>query len=221
MRYRQTPSERYAPRLGQRVGLLTFVAIIPELDRSGHVVGEFRCDCGNTVRHAVTRILTSKKIDHCGCQTDWSFNRTHGMKHSREYNSWAQMKARCFDINHSDYPRYGGRGITVCAEWVSSFESFYGYVGARPANTTLDRIDNQKGYEPGNVRWATAKQQARNQRSSCRWHIKGMVFEAAVDAAEHFGVSVSTIRRWAQGKHDPRRGTFTPALEDCHVVSLY
>jgi hypothetical protein len=73
------------------------------------------------------------------------------------------MRTRCLNPNASDWPRYGGRGITICAEW-DSFEQFLADMGERPEGMTNDRIDVDGNYEPGNCRWATAKEQRRNQR---------------------------------------------------------
>lgn len=87
-----------------------------------------------------------------------------------EYKSWLHMKSRCFDTNCHNYADYGGRGITVSEEWVNSFEAFYAYVGQRPApGYSLDRIDVNGNYEPGNVRWATRSIQNKNRRPfKCR-----------------------------------------------------
>jgi len=84
---------------------------------------------------------------------------------SREYNSWRAMRKRCHYPAHHNYPSYGGRGITVCERWRFSFDNFLEDMGFRPEGHTLDRIDNDGDYEPGNVRWATAEQQRKNKRS--------------------------------------------------------
>lgn len=80
------------------------------------------------------------------------------------YHVWYQMKRRCMNVDHPEYPRYGGRGISVCPQWQSNFWRFVLDVGERPAGHSLDRIDNDGNYEPGNVRWATPTEQSRNQR---------------------------------------------------------
>lgn len=92
----------------------------------------------------------------------------HGMSHTPEYSAWRNMVGRCtpgsrrYEV-HREY--YGDRGITVCDQWRASFVNFLADVGPRPSDQhSLDRIDNDKGYEPGNVRWATASEQAQNRR---------------------------------------------------------
>ena len=81
------------------------------------------------------------------------------------------MLDRCLNPRLPSYPYYGGRGITVCDEWIESFDAFLAHVGIRPEGTSIDRIDNDGNYEPGNVRWATPSEQMRNRRlkRTCKW----------------------------------------------------
>ncbi len=85
---------------------------------------------------------------------------------SPEYKTWENMKARCHNPNAAGYQYYGGRGISVCAEWRGDFSAFLQHIGPRPGiEYSVDRIDNDKGYAPGNVRWATRAQQHVNKRA--------------------------------------------------------
>ena len=84
-----------------------------------------------------------------------------------EYNLWSKIKQRCYNANNISYQNYGGRGIKMANEWYNSFNSFYSYIGKRPSSRhSLDRIDNNGNYEPGNVRWATIHEQCANKRTN-------------------------------------------------------
>jgi hypothetical protein len=90
-------------------------------------------------------------------------NLKHGKRHTRAYSIWTGVKNRCQNPNEPAYPRYGGRGITLCEAW-QDFRQFYADMGDPPAGHSIERVDNNKGYEPGNCIWATRKVQNRNKR---------------------------------------------------------
>lgn len=96
------------------------------------------------------------------------FRSTHGQAAGGRltpiYRTWCAMRARCLSKTNAGYKYYGGRGITICERWLTSFENFRADMGPRPAGTSIDRINNDGNYEPSNCRWATQKQQANNQR---------------------------------------------------------
>lgn len=110
------------------------------------------------------------------------------MYKSREYHSWQTAKERCHNPNNPGYQFYGKRGIVMCAKWRQSFQAFYQDMGPRPEGMSLDRIDPNGNYEPGNVRWATDKQQQRNKRSNRLVTYKGETM-TVVDWAERLGLS--------------------------------
>ena len=91
-------------------------------------------------------------------------NMTHGMSQTREYHGWEGMIQRCTNPNDASYPDYGGRGIKVCGRWLESFENFYADTGKKSIGLSIDRINNNGNYEPGNWQWATSSWQRKNQR---------------------------------------------------------
>jgi len=122
---------------------------------------------------------------------------THGHasngKRSKVYGTWVDMKQRCLNPNITQYARYGGRGITVCKKWADSFEAFYKDVGEPPTSKhTLDRINNDKGYEPKNVRWATRKEQSNNISTNVWVTYDGKCMTWA-QWAEHLGISYNCL----------------------------
>ena len=131
-------------------------------DKTGNRMWVCECECGNITRSTIHN-LTSGKASSCGCILSDGRRNKHGKCGTHEYYIWHGMKHRCLNPNNSDYHRYGGRGITMCEEWMDNFQAFYEHIGPRPSSLySVDRIDNNGNYEPGNVRWATPTQQANN-----------------------------------------------------------
>lgn len=158
-----------------------------------------QCDCGQTKRVDKGNLVQGR-TSSCGCVTGdlISANRArHG--HARvnaaspEYRTWSGIKRRCLDEGDKSYLRYGGRGILLHPAWAESFEAFLEAVGPRPSKEhSLDRIDNDGHYEPGNVRWATRIEQGNNKRTSVRITAHGET-KTLAEWSRDTGVHIGTI----------------------------
>lgn len=140
----------------------------------------------------------------------------HGCSRStgntKEYRSWTHAVGRCFNEGDSKFSDYGGRGITMCQKWRVNFNEFLKDMGLCPTGLTLDRIDVNGDYEPGNCRWATAKQQARNRRNNRILTIDG-VDKCMSEWGEVSGVKPRTIhRRIVDLGWDYKRAVFTATV---------
>jgi hypothetical protein len=167
---------------------------------------EVRCECGNTLV-IDTGPLRDGRTRSCGClRTEMIVARStkHGFggrtTRTAEYRIWRGMKQRCSDPNCLAWPDYGGRGIAVCDRWKNDFEAFLADMGPRPsARHSIDRIDVNGHYEPGNCRWATQKEQCRNTRRNRFIEVDGKR-ALLIEWAERLGVDASVVEgRLARG----------------------
>lgn len=181
---------------GQTFGMLTAIEHVDKRTGSG-VIWRCRCQCGSDT-FAKCSDLRSGKTRSCGCLRRITSART-GVTHgdtrrgrwAKEYRSWRFMLTRCEDPTHRAYPYYGGRGIRVCERW-KDYASFLADMGRKPEGRySLDRIDNDGDYEPGNVRWATQAQQTRNYSRNVMLTYQGLTL-CMTDWARRLGFKTPT-----------------------------
>ena len=191
--------------IGDRFGRLV---VLRELESSKTPNGtvnrrvECRCDCGVVKAYRLPR-LRNGRTKSCGCLArEMAVERghryggrpTHGGAGTLEYTTWNGMKARCYNPAASGYRRYGGRGITVCDRWLKSFPAFLEDMGRRPSpEHSIGRIDNDGPYSPGNCRWETDEEQARNRGNNVTLTHCGETL-CVSEWAERLGVNDALIR---------------------------
>lgn len=173
------------------------------------------CSCGNT--HIATSTNLVRGITKsCGClrgDTLKALRTFHGLSHTKIHDAWSRMLQRCQNPNHEYYSYYGGRGIKVCDRWLE-FQNFKADMGEPKKGMSLERLDNNLGYEPGNCVWATPKQQARNRRSNRIVLFRGK--EAPlIEHCEDMGLAHATVsarlkRGWSLGD------ALTRKVRDCN-----
>ncbi len=191
---------------GRRFGKLAVIRRSTVPYKSAAATWLCRCDCGN---ETIIRAYSIGKTRSCGC-----LGSTHGKSSTALYAIYRGIINRCENPNVRAYPLYGGRGIKICAEWRNDFKAFEAHVGPRPSKKhSIDRIDTNGDYEPGNVRWATPVQQCNNRRKT-RWVIyrgEEMPLAEAVRAAGsviHIEAAYIRLRSgWT-----PERALETPRL---------
>lgn len=170
--------------------------------KQGHPIYLCSCSCGGSTETTSYR-LRSGHTSSCGCLRRERLiqrNTTHGMCGLPEYDIWTAIISRCYNDRDKDFRNYGGRSILMDENWKNSFPEFFAYIGPRPGDGfEIDRIDNSRGYFPGNVRWATKAVNSRNRRSNVILSYRGKTY-CQKDAAKVSGIPEHVlIRRRSKG----------------------
>lgn len=191
-----------SPKIGEKFHMLTFMGHVPGWKENRARVSAFLCECG-VVSFKRMRSVTSGHSKSCGClqrKTASEVRKTHGLtrisggRRNPIYAAWQQMIRRCTSEKYFQYKDYGGRGISVCERWSSSFSNFISDMGEKPSpEMTIERIDNNGNYCPENCKWATRKEQARNRRSNVMLTFNGKT-QCVTDWAEETGTKVTSVR---------------------------
>lgn len=208
--------------IGKRFGRLVVLERAESIvSKSGKAKGRWlcRCDCGNT-KIVLTDSLTGGYAKSCGCYNIESIKdrqTKHGMAGTRIYLEWNSMKSRCFNKNNKSYTRYGGRGITVCDEWMGEhgFENFYKWAteSGYKDTLTIERKDVNGNYCPENCSWIPANKQAKNRRTTLRIKDQNGNERYAMDIAKENGISMSVVIARKTKGWDLEKALETPLIE--------
>lgn len=171
------------------------------------------CDCGKSAV-VLTANLKRGNSTSCGCIRNIASSKratTHGLSNTLAYKTWLSVRRRCRDTKCVSYASYGAKGIDIYQEWYESAEKFIAYVGQPPTSGhSLDRIDNTKGYFPGNIRWATDEQQANNKSNNVIVNFRGKTYtlsQLAKEIDEECGITkkqmLSAFEKQIYGRSKP------------------
>lgn len=176
--------------MGNVYGHLTVTAFEGKIKKHAQARPYWRCLCACGESVVVTQNhLNNGQVTSCGCKN--GNPESNFAKHKREYGVWAGMRDRCRNPHSTNWHKYGGRGITVCERW-DDFRNFLADMGPRPDGMTLDRINNDGNYEPGNCRWATPEVQAFNTRRN-RFFTYNGVTRSLTQWADAYGIKFGTL----------------------------
>lgn len=186
----------------------------PTRTQSGVFAWKCKCDCGNITITQGSQ-LKNGHSKSCGCyKNDIARQRLtkHGFARTKLRRVLTSMRSRCENPNHVSYKNYGGRGIDVCEEWKTDFMSFYNWAinNGYKDDLQIDRIDNNKNYEPSNCRWATRKENLMNKRTTLIYEYNGQV-KTLKDWSEQYGIPYKRLRcRVKEFNWDMERALTTP-----------
>lgn len=179
--------------IGQKFGRLTVIEECKERDKYKKRIYKCQCDCGN-ITYVTGCNLRNCNTKSCGCLKHKGYTIKHGKSNTRLYKVYTNMKARCYNKNNPNYKDWGGRGITICEDWLNDFISFYNWSmnNGYEQGLQIDRIDNNKGYEPNNCRWVDVKTQTNNTRRNVLITYNGKT-QSMAQWADELNLSYNTI----------------------------
>ena len=192
--FKRRRSTRFIDLTDQRFGRLVVLSFWGH-DKFGRTRWLCRCDCGNAATPSSNKLRLGETRS-CGCLHDEVCRlraTTHGSSKSQLYGVWSSAKGRCHNPTDQRYARYGGRGIFMCEAWRTNFEAFARDMSPRPSGMTLERIDNDGPYSPENCRWATMKEQGRNNSRNRRYTHNGETLLLS-EWEERTGIPASALR---------------------------
>ena len=199
---------------GQRFGRLVVIENTGSVCQ--RIVWLCQCDCGLTT-HVPTAWLRNGNTRSCGClgrearsAAASAANTTHGMTRTPTYESWFNMRRRCQETSHKSFKNYGARGISVCEHW-AKFENFLADMGDAPAGMSIERVNVDGNYEPGNCKWATSQEQSRNRRNNrhiSAFGVTKLLIEWSED--ERCAVSLSALEKRLAAGWDPEKALTVP-----------
>ena len=207
-------NKRHVINSGDRFGRLTVEELSP-IKTSSHIHYRCLCDCGK--RTDVDKYYLLKgSTTSCGCyrtEMNHTFHLIHGLSDTKEYGAWTGAKKRCFNPADKRSKHYMGRGITMCEEWKKDFSAFIRDMGPCPEGKSLDRINNDGNYEPGNCRWATNIEQMNNRgaRMTHRLTYQGKTL-GLTEWERELGLPFGTVRKRIHRKWSIERTLETPVV---------
>ena len=201
---------------GQKFGRLTVIKRVKN-DKHGGSMWLCKCDCG-TIKTIRGNSLRQGLTVSCGCyqkEATVKSQTTHGSSKTRLFHIWQNMKRRCYNPNYKFYNYYGGRGITICDEWLNNFSAFkqWSLQNGYTNKLTIDRINSNGNYEPSNCRWVSRKTQQNNTRRT-RLHTINGVTHSITEWSRIYNMNPETIRHRVVNEHwDILTALTTPPLK--------